>query len=391
MSVAPQAGQNQQQSQQTQQSQQSQQSQQPQASANSSPERISQLTQELAKRISGAIGEISEINSRTRLLSLNAQIEAGRAGGSTGAAFAVVASAMKELSERTAKAATAMASQTKSAIDELERISTSLAIDVRGVRLSDLALTNIDLIDRCLYERSCDCRWWATDASCVDALTKKTPDALRFCSQRLGVILNAYTVYFDLVLCDRMGKVVANGRPSQYRSVGSDCASADWFAGAMRSASGEEFGFESAHRSRLVDNQAVLVYSAAVRAGGDSKEPILGVLGVMFNWEGLAQKIVTSVGLPPEEKAATRVCIVDDKCRLLSDSNGRHLVDKLDLPDRDKIFAMKKGFLNSMVGGQNCCVAHALSPGFETYATGWHSLIIQPLANSSAQTFRAAA
>jgi hypothetical protein len=373
MSVAPQAAQNQ------------------QATANSSPERISQLTEDLAKRIGGAIGEIAEINSRTRLLSLNAQIEAGRAGGSTGAAFAVVASAMKELSERTAKVATAMASQTKTAIDELQRISQSLAIDVRGTRLSDVALTNIDLIDRFLYERSCDCRWWATDASCVDALTKKTPDAFKFCSQRLGVILNAYTVYFDLVLCDRSGKVVANGRPSKHRSVGSDCKTAEWFTSAMKSATGDEFGFESAHRSNLVDNQAVLVYSAAVRAGGDSKGQILGVLGVMFNWEGLAQKIVTSVGLPPEEKAATRVCIVDDKCRLLSDSNGRHLVDKLELPDRDKIFAMKKGFMNSTVAGQNCCVAHALSPGFETYATGWHSLIIQPLANSSTQTFRAAA
>jgi hypothetical protein len=25
-------------------------------------------------------------------------------------------------------------------------------------------------------------------------------------------------------------------------------------------------------------------------------------------------------------------------------------------------------------------IAHAFSPGFETYATGWHSLIIQKLA-----------
>ena len=30
-------------------------------------------------------------------------------------------------------------------------------------------LTNIDLIDRNLYERSCDVRWWATDSSVVDA------------------------------------------------------------------------------------------------------------------------------------------------------------------------------------------------------------------------------
>ena len=29
------------------------------------------------------------------------------------------------------------------------------------------------------------------------------------------------------------------------------------------------------------------------------------------------------------------------------------------------------------VAGSNCMVAHAQSPGYETYKTGWHALIIQ--------------
>ncbi|HMB96388.1 MAG TPA: methyl-accepting chemotaxis protein, partial [Tepidisphaeraceae bacterium] len=350
-----------------------------------SPERISHLASDLSKRIIGAIGQINEINANTRLLSINAQIEAGRAGGTIGAAFNVVASAMHDLSNRTSGVAKEMANQTKASIDELEHISQKLAIDVRGTRLSDLALNNIDVIDRCLYERSCDCRWWATDASCVQALMQNTPESIRFCSQRLGVILNAYTVYFDLVLCDRSGKVIANGRPNKYRSVGNLCGKSDWFTSAIKTASGDEFGFQSAHRSNLVDNQSSLIYSAAVRKNGEAKGEILGALGVIFNWDALAHKIVTSVPLSVEEKSSTRVCIVDDQCNLLADSNGKALLETLQLPEKQKLFAMKKGFVNANVGGSPVCVAHALSPGFETYATGWHSLIIQPLSRPSVQ------
>ena len=49
----------------------------------------------------------------------------------------------------------------------------------------------------------------------VDALTQKSDGSLQFACQRLGVILNSYTVYLDLVLADLDGNIVANGRPDQ--------------------------------------------------------------------------------------------------------------------------------------------------------------------------------
>jgi hypothetical protein len=42
---------------------------------------------------------------------------------------------------------------------------------IRGSRLPDLSLNAIDIIDRNLYERSCDVRWWATDSAIVDELS----------------------------------------------------------------------------------------------------------------------------------------------------------------------------------------------------------------------------
>ncbi len=345
-----------------------------------SPERIAQLTDQIVVRMRQSSAAIAKINSQTRLLSFNAQIEAARAGGTTGAAFGVVASAIRDLSDKTAVISEDLGRETVEANSRLQGIIQTLATNVRGTRLSDLALTNIDLIDRNLYERSCDVRWWATDSSGVEALTRRTDEAYRFCSHRFGLILNSYTVYFDLVLCDLEGKVVANGRPAQFSSVGTQCAAMPWFQSAVATRSGEEFGFQSVHASPLAGGQRALIYSCCVREGGDVQGRPLGVLGIVFHWDALAQTIVHATPLSPEEKEATRICIVDDAGLVLANSRGRALQETLFLPNWAQIKAAKKGFAVSFYNGGNCCLGYASSPGYETYATGWHSLLIQRLA-----------
>ncbi len=340
------------------------------------PERIELLAGQLTGKTSSSIEEIERINRESSVLALNAQIEAARSGA---AAFGVVARAMQELSVATGQVAKSMATETRGTVRELESISKALATNVRGNRLSDLAPVNIDLIDRCLYERSCDCRWWATDSSLVTALESPTPETLQFASQRLGVILNAYTVYFDLVLADKRGRIVANGRPQQYASVGSDHHASAWFLTAMATTSGDEFGFESVYESSLVGGKRVLVYSCGVRAGADSHGELLGALGIVFNWDALAQTIVHNTPLTPQERAKSRVAIVDNDGMLLADSHDRQLNDHIILVDFAELFKGKKNFTTMQSAGKTRCVGHAQSPGFETYATGWHSLVIQEL------------
>ena len=283
---------------------------------------------------------------------------------------------MQSLSEKTSGVANELATKTKQSIAELSDI---IGTSVRGTRLSDIALTNIDLIDRNLYERSCDVRWWATDSSVVDALTQRTPEAYEFASHRLGVILNSYTVYVDLVLADLEGKIVANGRPGQFKSIGRSVADQDWFVAAQRTKSGEEFGFQTAHRSELIDRQPALVYSCGVREGGLANGRLIGVLGIIFNWEALAQTIMKAVPLAAAEKADSRCAIIDALGHVLADSFDKHLVDTLDLSAIPDVFTRKKGFFVTHYQGRDCCIGYAKAPGFETYTTGWYSLLIQPI------------
>jgi hypothetical protein len=67
-------------------------------------------------------------------------------------------------------------------------------------RFVDLALNAVELIDRNLYERTCDVRWWATDSALVQCASSRSIADSSHASQRLAVILGAYTVYLDLWL-----------------------------------------------------------------------------------------------------------------------------------------------------------------------------------------------
>ena len=334
---------------------------------------IESLVDELATAVESAVGKIRVVNNSTRTLALNARIEAARAG-QYGAAFGVVASEMQDLSSRTTEVADLLATTTNVKINELLGL---IGNNIRGTRLSDLALTNIDLIDRCLYERTCDVRWWATDSSLTNAMQANSTELMQVASQRMGVILGAYTVYFDLVLCDLHGRVVANGRPDRFHSVGKNVSGSAWFTSAMSTHSGDQFGFQSAHMSELVDGQPSLVYSCTVREDGHSHGKVQGVLGVVFNWAGLAGPILSNLPIPAEEREQTECMIVDASGHILASQLGCD-ASVLHLPEFSRVLSEKKGYFTANYQGRPCCIAHAKAPGFETYSTDWYSLIIQP-------------
>lgn len=350
--------------------------------SDASPERIRLLSRDLARNFDGALTKIDSINLKTRLLSFNAQIESARAG-EFGSSFSVVASEMRMLSRTTDEVVRLMEKETMSTVNELNGISEIMANNVRGTRLSDMALVNIDLVDRNLFERTCDVRWWATDSAMVDALSSPDEKSQAYACKRLGVILDAYTVYYDLVLCDLEGNVVANGRPQTYRSIGSNVSDTQWFRAARQSSSGNEYGFESVKSDGLVDGKLTLSYSCSVRENGSADGRILGVLGILFDWESLAQEIVKTTPIDADHKACTRCCLIDDQGNVLADSHDKILVEKIDLPDLPSLKQEKKTFTKETFAGVEKYVGYAFSPGYETYSTGWHSVIIQSVNNTN--------
>ena len=342
------------------------------------PERIEKVSREISKALDEDLSTLRQVNTRTRLLSLNARIEAARAG-EAGAAFAVVAENVLELARTMDSTFRSMESRTGPLLEEMGELGDRLAKEVRGRRLADLCATHIDLVDRNLYERSCDVRWWATEGALVRALESLEPGDLQHASTRMGKILDSYTVYFDLVLCDRQGNVVANGRPGQYASRGQDVSRQEWFRSGLATRSGGDFGFEGVHASALAGGERVLVYSTAVRAGGKDHGEVLGVLGVVFRWDALGQTIVERAHLPPDEIGRTLVVLVGPQGRILASSGPADYASEASLADWLSRDSSGRFHFPTTHAGRRLIVAVARSQGYETYATGWIGAVVQEL------------
>lgn len=335
------------------------------------PERILDLSERLSSVAGEKIGEIARVNRAAKMLAINALIVAARAG-EAGKGFAIVAEEFKKISTEIDDVAAALESQVRADLDELTAIGGAILGHMRGQRLADLALNAIEIVDRNLYERTCDVRWWATDSAVVACLGAPSAETGRHASQRLGVILDAYTVYLDLWICDVQGRVVATGRPDRYRAArNSSAADTTWFREAMKTTSGDDFIACDIERVRALNDAPVATYATAIREGGQSRGRILGVLGVHFDWQPQAQAVVDGVRLTPEERARSRVMLLDQKGRVLASSDGRGvLTEVFPLNTRD-------GEMGSYADG-DLTVGYALTPGYETYrGLGWYGCLAQ--------------
>jgi hypothetical protein len=162
----------------------------------------------------------------------------------------------------------------------------------RGECMVDLSLNAIELIDRNLYERTCEVRLWATDSAVVDCAA--VPNAATV-AERLAVILRAYTVYLDLWLCDLQGNVVASARSNQFEVKGANVAAQQWFRDARGLRSGDDYVAGDVERQPLLGNAQVATYCASEREGGNANGKPLGVLAIHFDWEAQARAIVEGV------------------------------------------------------------------------------------------------
>lgn len=341
------------------------------------PERIVALSRAVSDLATRKMDEIQAVTNTTKILALNALIEAMRAG-EAGRGFAVVAQEVKAISERITGIGGELRAQMAVQTDELNTLGNRLVSQLRGGRLADLALNMIDIMDRNLYERSCDVRWWATDGAVVECAAEPSEANRRHAAQRLGVILGAYTVYLDLCVVDARGVVLATGRPDRYRrAIGSSVASESWFREAMATRSGTEFAVADIGTSDLLDRATVATYATAIRAGGEENGPVIGVLGIFFDWQNQSQGVVDSVRLTDEERSRTRCLLVDSRLRVIAASDRRGVLTES--------FALRTGGHGhgSYSDEQGRVVGFAVTPGYETYkGLGWFGVIVQSSVSS---------
>ena len=315
----------------------------------------------------GKVRDIRQVTSKLRILALNALIEAKHAGDK-GAGFSVVADEVRNISGEVENLAKDLGNE----IVTLESLTQSMAQQSIGARMTDLALNAIEIIDRNLYERTCDVRWWATDSALVNQAAEPSSQRAAYASERLGVILDSYTVYIDLWLCDLQGNIIANGRPGKHPVIGQNVSDRLWFSRAVALKTGSDFAVADITTEPLLGHAQIATYATGVRRNGDADGELIGILGIHFDWAPQAAAITQGVRLAPDERARTRVQLTDAQGLIIASSDGKGILS-------EHVRLRTEGRTSgNYTDASGTLIAFHRTPGYETYAgLGWYGIIIQ--------------
>lgn len=140
----------------------------------------------------------------------------------------------------------------------------------------------IDVMDRNLYERANDCRWWALNATFRRVLSKETvpPEDKALCGEVLAYINGLYSVYDSLVLFDTQGCVQAVSKPERRNWLGSRLTET-WVQKVQGITGSQGYVISEFQASLLYDQKPTYVYAAAIKHPTESRW--VGGIGVVFD------------------------------------------------------------------------------------------------------------
>jgi len=280
---------------------------------------------------------------------------------------------MGDISRETAIVTDSMYANTQEKIKKLNEFITTSSQAIRGGRLSDLSLTNIDLVDRALYERTADVRWWATEHGLYTALMNNTKDNIDFLSKRLGIILQYYTVYEDLVVYDAEGNLIS--KASETKILEDGVADSTWFTNVQGTANGKSYSFDVIQINQNGKDEKHLVFSCKIHKDGNISQECIGVLAILFKWEHFARIIFKETPLTESERKHSSLFITSADGDVLGvEDNNDGFITKNDLAP---FLKQTKNYDVITKDDFSWLVGNATSVGFEGFSTGWHAMIVE--------------
>ena len=142
--------------------------------------------------------------------------------------------------------------------------------------LSQLA---IDIMDRNLYERANDCRWWALNSGFINALESGNFDEK--IANNLKYINSLYTIYTNLLLFDKNGIVIAVSN-DKYKHLVGKSLSYDWLEKGLALVDTSKYCVSNFEKTSLYDDMQTYIYCSSIFSAKDSKK-VVGAIATIFD------------------------------------------------------------------------------------------------------------
>lgn len=216
-------------------------------------------------------------------------------------------------------------------------LQTSAATSVLQEARSRASLA-IDIMDRNLYERANDCRWWALDGSLRAALEQPGEASAQKAAGVLAHINGLYTVYSLLLLLDAQGRVVATSRGDAQDWIGRKL-DADWVRPTLALPDHQAYARSGFEASPLYGDRHTYIYTAAVRGKGGQ---VVGGTAIVFDGTSQFEAMLRDT-LPQGQPAADALALFVDRAgRVVASTDARFAIGQA-LPFADRLPRLARG------------------------------------------------
>jgi len=142
----------------------------------------------------------------------------------------------------------------------------------------------IDIMDRNLYERANECRWWALASDFIEFLSRKQRSGED--AETIGAILRTinglYTVYSNLIVFDSGGRIVATSNDAQAKFAGKSLTD-EWITRILSLADTQGYAVSSFVPTSLYQDRPTYIYGAAIRS--PERPQAVGGVAIVFDSE----------------------------------------------------------------------------------------------------------
>ncbi len=241
-----------------------------------------------------------------------------------------------------------------------------------------LARQALDIMDRNLYERANDCRWWAHNKKFQQLLQNPAPEKQQEAAKELAYINDLYTVYANIYLYDKAQRILCSARDNseQLQQMPDNSGSAD----CLLLSSPHQYRVSTFEPSALYQQQSTYIYHAPVFTDNTTGK-VQGGIALVFDSAPQFSAMLLDI-LPKNEQGEIKTnfsaCFIDEKGQILSSSSAGLWLTGQMLPLSEQLFqAAKTQAVSRYVRlyGKSYWLALAYSKGYREYklSDGYHN------------------
>jgi hypothetical protein len=219
----------------------------------------------------------------------------------------------------------------------------------------------VNIMDRNLYERANDSRWWALTPLFIKELSNSSPN-----TQELNNVLNyindLYTVYTNIFIYDKNGKIIASSKEPNI--IGQQIHAKE-VSVTLQNKNAQHYFVSDFEKTKFYQNEATYIYHASI----NNDDKTIGGIAIVFD-SSVEFKAILQDSFPSEYKGLG-LFITSNGIIIASTDDTLKPTMKLSIDQAvlQKINANKTYYDKVDINNKSYLLASTLSLGYREYKT----------------------